>query len=215
MMNLSLGVRPVNGAVSPTRAPLEASLASPRRIECCTSSAGKRLRCTFFCCARNCSASSDLLTVWVTIRERYSCTAETYILTNGVVFGPINTTRRRLGGFFAKDSGQMVKRLWDSEGVHFAGAIEARLDRLLQIMSGNLHRQRIADGVSGAFFEGDPRGMRQRDPHRPPAYQELDIHRVGMTRGNSDDHRLELHVHFLPGPAVADSKVVVHGEVKV
>src|SRR3954468_20126575 len=116
MVNLSLGVRPVNGAVSPTKAPFEASLASPRRMECCTSSAGKRLRWTFVCCARNCSASSDLLTVWVTIRERYSCTAETYILTNGVVFGPINTTQRGLGGFFAKDSGHVVQGLWNSKG---------------------------------------------------------------------------------------------------
>src|SRR3954468_3045694 len=124
-------------------------------MECCTSSAGKRFRCTFFCCARNCSASSDLLTVWVTIRERYSCTAETYILTNGVVFDPINTTgrqwgglgelaqcrylrqasrawdaafRQTLGGFFAKDSGHVVEGLWNSKGVHFARAIEARLD---------------------------------------------------------------------------------------
>src|SRR3954468_5666902 len=99
----------------------------------------------------------------------------------------------------------MVQGLWDSEGVHFAGAIEARLDRLLQIMSGNLHRQRIADGVSGAFFEGDPRGMRQRDPHRPPAYQELDINRVRVTRRDGNDDRLKLAVHLLPGPAVADS----------
>src|SRR5256885_14205547 len=97
--------------------------------------------------------SNDLLIVWVTIRERYSCSTETYILTNGVVFAPINSSGRRLGDVFAKDTVQMVKGLWDGERVHFAGAVEAGLDRLLQVMSGHLHRHRIGDHPPGALLE--------------------------------------------------------------
>src|ERR1039458_8097014 len=43
-MNLSLGDRPVR-FVYPTIAPLAASFASLRRIECSTSTAGERLKC--------------------------------------------------------------------------------------------------------------------------------------------------------------------------
>src|SRR5271167_4767134 len=43
-MNLSLGERPVR-LVYPTMAPLAASFASLRRMECSTSNAGERLKC--------------------------------------------------------------------------------------------------------------------------------------------------------------------------
>src|SRR3954471_12090645 len=105
----------------------------------------------------------------------------------------------------------MVHGLWDGKRVHLAGAIEAALDCLLQIMASDLHCQRIADRVSGALFELDPRRMRQRDPYRPPTHQKLDIYGVSVARRNGNDHSLELDMNFLPSPAVADSKIVVHG----
>src|SRR3954469_5407950 len=144
-VNLSLGVRPVNGAVYPTMAPLEASLDSPRRMECCTSSAGKRLRCTFFCCDKNWSISMDFTTDWVTIRARYSCTAETYILTKRVGISGQNSSRQRLGSFFAQNGIQMAQCFRHGQGIHLTGAVKAGFDSLLQIMSGDLDRQWVRD----------------------------------------------------------------------
>src|SRR5207248_9647399 len=89
-----------------------------------------------------------------------SCTAETYILTKRVGFAAMYSTRRRLGGFFAQHSFQMVQGLRHRQGIHFAGAIETRFDRLLQIMSSDLHGHRIDDNMPGALFECNPRRMR-------------------------------------------------------
>src|SRR5262249_41996838 len=157
----------------------------------------------------------DFTIDWVTIRARDSWAVETSILTNGVKAGQQEYSGCGLGGLFGEDSVQMGHGLRDSERVHLAGAVETRFDGLLQIMPGDLHGQRVSDHVSGALLELDPGWVRQGDPDWASADQELDVHRVGMAGGDGDDDGLELHMDFVAGPAIADSKIVVHAEGKV
>src|SRR5205823_5245630 len=152
--------------------------------------------------------STDFTTDWVTIRARYSCTAETYILTKRVGISGQNSSRQRLGSFFAQNGIQMAQCFRYGKGIHLTGAVEARFDSLLQIMSGDLDRQWVRHVMPSLLFKLHPCRMRKSDPDRASTYQELNVHSVRMAGSDGDDHRLELDVNLLPGPAVADSKVV-------
>ena len=55
-----------------------------------------------------------------------------------------------------------------------------------------------------------PRGMRKRNPDGTVAHQELDVDRIGVPGGNSDNQRLIAAVHRLARPAIHGLEVIIH-----
>ena len=115
-------------------------------------------------------------------------------------------SRLRLGYCCVK----MVESLLNGEGIHFSPCSFAGFEDGLQVVTGDLNRQRIGNYPAGTFLILNPRWMRQGDPEGPPIYQELDVHGVGMARGNGYDECLVDAVNFLLGPAVDGREITEH-----
>jgi hypothetical protein len=57
--------------------------------------------------------------------------------------------------------------------------------------------------------------MGQGHPHWTPVHQELDIHGIGVSRGNGHDQSLVNAMHAFLRPAVDGVEVLVHGNRKL
>src|SRR5271165_3501012 len=85
------------------------------------------------------------------------------------------------------DRVQVVQSLLHGQGVHFTPAIFTGLDGPPQIMSCDLDCHGIGDDPPGLPVELDPRHVRESDPNRPVADQELDVDGVSVPRRNGND----------------------------
>jgi len=114
---------------------------------------------------------------------------------------------------FFHDCIKVVQRLGDGERVHFASPIFAGFDRPLQVVSGDLDRQRIGDDLASALVVFNPGSVGQSDPYGTTVGKKLDVDGVGVARGNGDNKRLINAVDLFTGPAVVNAKVSVHREL--
>src|SRR6266567_1152227 len=109
----------------------------------------------------------------------------------------------------------MAKSLGDSQRIHLASQTFPRLKRRLKIMTGNFNSQRIGDHLARAVLILHPGGMRQGHPYWMPVHQELDIHGIGVSRGNGHDQRLVNTVDPFLAPTVNGVEVLIHGNRKL
>ncbi len=109
------------------------------------------------------------------------------------------------------DGIEMGQSLLHPERVDLPTSLHSFFQGLLQIVSGNLHSQRIGEVLAGALFVLHPGGMRERDPHRLAIHQELDVNGVSVPGRDRDNQRLIDAMNLLPGPALVGVEIVVHG----
>src|SRR5690348_10390739 len=82
-------------------------------------------------------------------------------------------------------------------------------------MSRDLHCQRVGDSSAGAPAVLHPARQRQRNPHRMPVGQELDVHGIRVARGDGQHQRLIQAVHLFSRPAFGDAEILVHGDLSI
>lgn len=125
---------------------------------------------------------------------------------NGEVLGLRNRGRFQFGN----DCFEMMKRLFDGEGIHlFANALPG-FESGLQKMAGNLDSQRISYHFAGAFLVFHPGRKRKRDPDGPSVHDKFVVHRVGVPGRDGHDLRLVDAVHLRLGPAINRFEIVEH-----
>ena len=105
---------------------------------------------------------------------------------------------------------QMLQSLGYGERIHLLGSAFTGFQRPLQIVPGDFDGQRIGDDLAFPILVLHPGGTGERDLHRPPIDQKLDIHRIRVPGGDSYNQGLINAVHFLLGPAVNGVKVLIH-----
>src|SRR5262249_12299228 len=88
-------------------------------------------------------------------------------------------------------------------------------DGVFQIAPGDLHGQRIRHLASGLLFVGHPESAGQRDPDWALAGKKLNVNRIGVPRGDGDDHRLVATANRLLRPALDCGEVVIHPEKRL
>lgn len=107
---------------------------------------------------------------------------------------------------------QVLESLCDGERVHFAAYAFTGFQCCLQIMSCDLDCQFVSDDLTGATLIFVPCGQRQGDRDGASTDEEVNVHGIGVARGNGNDQRLVNAVHFLFRPAVDSAKAFVHDE---
>ena len=88
--------------------------------------------------------------------------------------------------------------------------IAAALDRVLEIMSGDLNRQRVGDRASGALLVFDPGGVWKGDPDWMIVDEKFNIDGIGVPCRYGNNKRLVQAMELLPTPAIGSVKVFVH-----
>src|SRR6266536_2127617 len=104
----------------------------------------------------------------------------------------------------------MLQSLIHRERIHFPPHTFSGFQGSLKEMPANLYGEKIGDSFPGAPLVFVPRGQRQRDPDRPAIHEELNIYRIGMACGDSNDQRLIQAVDLLLGPAVEGVEIAIH-----
>src|SRR6267154_2625766 len=85
---------------------------------------------------------------------------------------------------------EMVHGLLWTDGVHLASAIKALFNGFLKEASSGLNGEAVRDGLAGELLILRPYRTRKTDPDILAVGEELDIHGIGMARGDSDHHCL-------------------------
>ena len=106
---------------------------------------------------------------------------------------------------------EMGQSLLNPERMDLAAGLDSFFQGLLEVVSGDLHRQGIAKLLASALLVLRPRGMWERDPNRLAVYQKFDIHGIGMPGGDGYDQRLIDAMDLFPRPALGGVEVIVHG----
>jgi len=109
-----------------------------------------------------------------------------------------------------KNGIQMPEGFGYGERVKVTPTLFAILQNAAQVMASDLDRQRVGDNVSCQALVLSPRRMGQRDPHRTPVDQELDVHRIGMAGCNRQHDALIDAADRASGPALDGTEILVH-----
>src|SRR5258708_614478 len=101
----------------------------------------------------------------------------------------------------------MMKRLLNSERIHFTAQSLARLQSRLEEVTCNLLCQCVGNQSASPLLVLNPRRMRQRYPHGMPIHEKLDVHCIRVARSDGHDQALIQAMDRFPGPAVGGGEV--------
>ena len=104
----------------------------------------------------------------------------------------------------------MLQRLRHGEGIHFLAAVLTGFNGGLQIVASDLFGKRVCDDFACATLVFLPRRMWQSDPHRLAVGEKLDVHGVGVARGDSNDEALVEAVNVCFQPAILGVEIFKH-----
>lgn len=136
----------------------------------------------------------------------------TAVISRAIVPSPHKLLHNLCGlRLHVRDGGvKMLQRFFDSQRVHFPSNAFAGFERGFQIMSGNLHRERVGNHRARSLVVFDPGRMRQGNPDFSSIHKKFEVYGVGVPRRDRDDHGLIHTMDLLLRPAIGGSEVLKH-----